>query len=38
MKTSLSKKNVEKKLDPELAFWARVALEQQAIIHAKNGS
>lgn len=38
MKTVVSKKNTQRKLDPELSFWARIALEQQAIIHAKNGS
>lgn len=38
MKTTITKKRSVKSTEPDTVFWTRVAMEQQAIIHAKNGT
>ena len=37
MKTDTKKISV-KTTEPDTIFWTRLAMEQQAIIHAKNGT
>ena len=38
MKTAITKKSSIKSTESDSVFWTRIALEQQALIHAKNGT
>ena len=33
-----SKKSAVKTIETDTIFWTKIAMEQQAIIHAKNGT